>query len=177
MPRTRRQNKILHDEINGCHGESERRIIAEFVRDGMEDGDDISPDDLAENMADASMALAWRLKGLKPVLATYRYADVSTAHIPKTDGDNLEEDAAWFDSRNERSHGNDTTPRLIVFSYDAGFFVDTATVAFEEEFKLLKSRYSKALLSLLRAAHEQGCLFLRLDVDAMRYDELPEYNW
>lgn len=67
-------SELLRDEIDGPHGESERRAAAEFVRDAMSGNDYDDPveaaADLAESLAEACTSLAERIRSrlLGPVL-------------------------------------------------------------------------------------------------------------
>lgn len=68
---------LLRAELEGCHGESERRAAAEFVRDALAGGPDEDPvaaaADLAESLADAATALARAVRNL-PVAGPLLFA-------------------------------------------------------------------------------------------------------
>ncbi len=60
--------ELLLAERDGCHGESERRAVAEFVLDAL--GDDGGehpelPERLAYGLADTAADLAFRLKNIR----------------------------------------------------------------------------------------------------------------
>lgn len=52
--------KLLEDEVSGCHGESERRAVAQFVLDSLPEHDDessITASDICEYLAEAAKTL------------------------------------------------------------------------------------------------------------------------
>jgi hypothetical protein len=111
-------------------------------------------------------------------LKLFPYADVSTGHVTKEDAQRLDEDATATDERRPACVRRiDETPRLIVFAYDAGFFIHAAVAEEVDEQALLATRYSASLLTLLQMAHEQQAVFLRLDRDGTLYPDLPVYHW
>ena len=64
--------KLLREERDGTHGQSERRAVAEFVYDVVSERDsDTDPDELTEDaaglagsLAEAAHALATRIRAL-----------------------------------------------------------------------------------------------------------------
>lgn len=68
-PVNEKVREFLLSERDGCHGESERRAVAEFVLDAMsgnEDADGPTPYELADYLAEAATELANKLKTIYP---------------------------------------------------------------------------------------------------------------
>lgn len=96
----------------------------------------------------------------KPV--TYKYLDISSAHISKTDSELLQE-----------SRG------IIAFPYDEGAFVHVPSDGgvFEDYLKDAQQGYSQAFCDLLEWAFERKCAFIRIDADGEEYPDLPRFGW
>jgi hypothetical protein len=109
-------------------------------------------------------------------LKLYSYAEASTAHVTADDDRQLAVDAVEGDERTGTVFPP-YEPRLIVFQYDAGYFVHTGVAEDKENMDLLSARYSPGLLRLLTAAYEQGAIFLRLDRDGDLYGGLERHEW
>jgi hypothetical protein len=120
-----------------------------------------------------------KVKAKAVKLELYQYADVSTGHVSREDDRRLHEDAMVTDERQtpRGSLARLETPRLIVFEYDAGYFVHTGAAEDKDRLDELSGRYSKDLLRLLALAFDQGATFLRLDRDGGTYEGLPTHKW
>lgn len=93
--------------------------------------------------------------------------DCSTAHITYKDNVFL------------MLHSHNPSAPLIIYPFEAGFFVYVPQIDFEQTLNKLKEskEYSMEFRNLLCIAHDKDCKFLHLDRDGETYKDLPTFDW
>jgi len=91
---------------------------------------------------------------------------VSTAHISADDNEKLANEAEM-----------NTTPSLVVYTYQYGFLIYTGSPIDELIDENVQIRYSEALSNLLRLAKRENCQYLKIDCDAQIYPDLEVFDW
>lgn len=104
---------------------------------------------------------------LETQLNIQRYLDCSLSHIYK-------QDMFWLQEMEY-----DPNAPLVVYKYEYGVFVVVPEHLMDGYTRAQIRNYglSENIFTLLKAAHEQDCVFLRLDRDGAEYSELPRGDW
>ena len=106
---------------------------------------------------------------------TYKYIDVSTAHITKEDGELLMACMGNTFPEGAPDQG-DIAPMGYNFDYGHWIFVglgsDWGTVAQRDG-----SRFSPSFINLYQRAAHSDADWMKIDCDGMIYDDLPKYVW
>ena len=106
-------------------------------------------------------------------LITYEYADLSTVHISRHDSEILHQEAI----NTERG----SLVVLIVYEYDAGFFVHVPGEEFYDErfgYGMTALGLSEQFIRIMQQCRNQGVSILRLDRDGDCIpDDLEEFEW
>ncbi len=114
---------------------------------------------------------------------TYKYIDVSTAHITKEDDEILTLclNDEKIDFPKSLTSGNviesgDIAPAGNYFEYGYWIFVglgfDWGTVAQRDG-----SPLSPSFINLYQRAYHSDADWMKIDCDGMIYDDLPKYDW
>ena len=123
---------------------------------------------------------------------TYKYIDVSTAHITKEDDEILrtcmsdtysiheefgnEVRSAYSGVCSPRDPQEDIAP--AGYAFDQGYWIfvglgsDWGTVAQRDG-----SRFSPSFINLYQRGYHSDADWMKIDCDGMIYDDLPKYDW
>jgi len=97
----------------------------------------------------------------KKHLEIQRTLVVSTAHITE-------------DEDRELREAPDTDYLLSVYSNE---YFHSIYVPYTEKLKDFEKQVGKNILALLKIAKKHNCAYLKLDRDAVVYDDLPQFDW
>jgi hypothetical protein len=105
-------------------------------------------------------------------LTGFRYADVSTGHITAADNERLHELAL------DEVHGDGLSNPVTIAEYQGGYFISVPgePELIDNDF-VRKMGVSDALIAIFRRCQAEGVAVLRLDRDAHKHDDLPEFDW
>jgi len=93
----------------------------------------------------------------------FKVMDCSTAHVTEEDCNDLLE--------------RDDCP-IAAYAFEYGHFVYIPQMDIGDNLRAAKAfGFSDAFVNLLKIASENGCKFIALDCDGMRYKDLPAFEW
>jgi hypothetical protein len=119
--------RILRNEVEGRHGQSERRAAARFVADAL-DGNEVTAEAaaaLAESLADACLTLARRLRGRKQPDSESLDARRQVAADEAFEGYDMDEEVVAAANGWEHNNQSDGWRRVFFLEQDGGPSVKT----------------------------------------------------